>query len=60
MGILPEKERDVEGEREREEVDMAGAIFPRNQFEKLVWETGPSIIVWKIFLNLWLHMEING
>ena len=50
MGILLEKERDVEGEREREKVDMAGAIFPRNQFEKLVRETGPSFIVCKGFL----------
>ena len=36
MGILPEKERDREGKREREEVDTGGARFPRNQFQKLV------------------------
>ena len=47
MGIQPEKEREGEGERER---DTGGARFPRNQFEKLVRETGPSFIVQKGFL----------
>ena len=45
MGILPEKERAGEGERERGEVDTGGARFPRNQFEELVRETGLSFIV---------------
>ena len=36
MGIQPEKEREGEGDIEREEVDMGGARFPRNQFQKLV------------------------
>ena len=47
MGIQPEKEREGEGERERERerLDMEGARFPRNQFEELVRETGPSFIV---------------
>ena len=60
LGILPEMERDREGKREREEVDTGGARFPRNQFQKLVWETGPSFTVRKIFLNLWLYIEFNG
>ena len=36
--------------RERERLDTGWARFLRNQFEKLVWETGPSFIVRKIFL----------
>ena len=40
MGIQPEKEREGEGEGE-----TGGARFPRNQFEELVRETGPSFIV---------------
>ena len=52
MGIQPEKEREGEGERERERFDTGGARFPRNQFEKLVRETGPSFIVCKGFLYL--------
>ena len=44
MGIQPEKEREGEGERERER-DMGETRFPRNQFEELVRETGPSFIV---------------
>ena len=60
MGIQPEKEREGEGEIEREEVDMGGARFPRNQFEKLVGETGPSFIVQESFLYFWLYIEING
>ena len=34
MRILPEKEREREGERER--LDTGGIRFPRNQFEKLI------------------------
>ena len=60
MGIQPEKEREGEGEREREEVDTAVARFPRNQFEKLVWETGPSFIVQESILYFWLYIEIKG
>ena len=51
MGIPTEKEREGEAEREREEVDMGRARFPRNQFEKLVLETGPCFIVQKGFSN---------
>ena len=57
MGIQPEKEKKGEGERER---DTGGARFPRNKFEKLVWETGPSFIVQESFLYFLLHIEING
>ena len=47
MGIQLEKEREGEGQRER--LDMGGARFLRNQFEKLVRDTGPSFIVQKAF-----------
>ena len=60
MGIQPENEREGEGEREREEVNMGGTRFPRNQFEKLIGETGPSFIVQESFLYFWLYIEING
>ena len=45
MGIQPAKEREGEGERERQRLHTGGARFPRNQFEELVRETGPSFIV---------------
>ena len=60
MGIQPEKEWEREGERERERLDTGGARFPRNQFKKLVRETGPSFIICKGFLYLFLSIEING
>ena len=46
------REREKERETERERVHIGGARFPRNQFEKLVRETGPSFIVCKGFLYL--------
>ena len=60
MGIQPEKEWEREGEREREEVNMGGTRFPRNQFKKLARETDPSFIVQKTFYTFWLYIEING
>ena len=54
------KKRGREREKERERFDMGGARFPRNQFKKLVRETGPSFIVRKGFLYLFLYIEING
>ena len=57
MGIQPEKEREGEAEREREEVDMGRARFPRNQFEKLVLETGPCFIVQKGLLYFFVHRD---
>ena len=57
MGIQPEKEREGEGQREREirhggsqiSKKLVRETSPRNWSERLVQETGPSFIVQKAF-----------
>ena len=68
MGIQPEKEREGEGQREREirhggsqiSKKLVRETSPRNWSERLVQETGPSFIVQKAFYTFWLYIEING